>query len=365
MKVKIFTCRFGAGHMKGALYLKEAWKNHDVEVVDIIQEMFPEKADFIYKGYSTWAKQARYLNRMVTGKGSHNLSYHFLNPLREKFCQLMEAYKGADVYVATYSAAAHLLNYYKKNYYDSTPFITMITDFTPHEGWIQETTDAYLVASEYTRGSMLGFGVQDSKVYLYGWPKKYVEHPTRRGPLHILVAGGGLGLLPENKGFYEKLRDRQGAEVRVLCGKNTHLYQKIKKWDLKNVTAYPFLPSLKNHYNWADICITKPGGMSILEALYWEIPICYIKPYLSQEIRNAQYLEAIQGGFPLTKDMKVWTRRDLLTYRINLRKNRVTGLPDLGDLVHQGSKWKRPYEYQKKDREEGYKGTIFPVYYLS
>ena len=170
MKVKIFTCRFGAGHMKGALYLKESWKNHDVEIVDIIQEMFPEKADFIYKTYGAWAKQARYLNRMVTGEGAHNLAYHFLDPLRDRFCQMMDRYRGADVYVATYSAAAHLLNYYKKTYFDQTPFITMITDFTPHEGWIQESTDAYLVVSDYTKSSMLSLGIEDKKVHLYGWP---------------------------------------------------------------------------------------------------------------------------------------------------------------------------------------------------
>lgn len=362
MKVKIFTCRFGAGHMKGALYLKESWKNHDVEIVDIIQEMFPEKADFIYKTYGAWAKQARYLNRMVTGEGAHNLAYHFLDPLRDRFCQMMDRYRGADVYVATYSAAAHLLNYYKKTYFDQTPFITMITDFTPHEGWIQESTDAYLVVSDYTKSSMLSLGIEDKKVHLYGWPKQYVQHPSRRGPLHILVAGGGLGLLPENKKFYQDLRDRQGAKIRVLCGKNKKLYQKIKSWQLRDVSPYPFLSSLDKHYQWADLCITKPGGMSILEALYWELPICYIKPYLSQEVRNARYLESIQGGFLLERKMPVLTRRQLVDYRIHLRDNRITGMPDLVDLVASTYHGPRTPFMEGPGREK-YLGKIHPAYH--
>ena len=351
MKVQIFTCRFGSGHMKGAKHLKDCWENQDVEIIDIIEELFPEKANFIYKTYASWARQARYLNKMVTGSGNHNLAYHFLDPIRYRFCQFMEGRDKADIYVATYSAAAHLLNYYKEKTKDPTPLIIMITDFTPHEGWIQRTTKAYLVASDYTKKIMVQRGISDSAIYLYGWPREEITHPKRLGKLHILVAGGGLGLLPEDEKFYTGLRDQNQAEIRVLCGENKKLYEKLKRKNLKDIEAYPYLPSLKDHFLWADLCVTKPGGMSILDALNWETPICYIKPYLSQEVRNAKYLEAIGGGFLLTKSMAPIRRKDLVPYRLNLRKNRISQMPSLSNLLYEP----RPSLWPPKRR-----GEFFP-----
>ena len=102
--------------------------------------------------------------------------------------------------------------------------------------------------------------------------------------------------------------------------------------------------------------------MSILEALYWELPICYIKPYLSQEVRNARYLESIQGGFLLERKMPVLTRRQLVDYRIHLRDNRITGMPDLVDLVASTYHGPRTPFMEGPGREK-YLGKIHPAYH--
>ena len=41
----------------------------------------------------------------------------------------------------------------------------------------------------------------------------------------------------------------------------------------------------------SDLIITKAGGITLFEAIFSEIPIYVIKPFLYQEIENAKYIE--------------------------------------------------------------------------
>ena len=46
----------------------------------------------------------------------------------------------------------------------------------------------------------------------------------------------------------------------------------------------------------SDLLITKPGGISTFEAIYTTTPLYIIKPFLSQEIGNAEFIERMLIG---------------------------------------------------------------------
>lgn len=41
----------------------------------------------------------------------------------------------------------------------------------------------------------------------------------------------------------------------------------------------------------AELIITKPGGITLFEAIYSKTPIFVLRPFLSQEIGNAKFIE--------------------------------------------------------------------------
>ena len=41
----------------------------------------------------------------------------------------------------------------------------------------------------------------------------------------------------------------------------------------------------------SDLIVSKAGGVTLYEAIYSEVPMYVVKPFLVQEVRNAEYIE--------------------------------------------------------------------------
>lgn len=66
----------------------------------------------------------------------------------------------------------------------------------------------------------------------------------------------------------------------------------------------------------ANLLITKPGGITLFEAIYSKTPIYVIHPFLTQEIGNANFIENYEIG------EVVWKKRDDVSQEIlNLLKS--------------------------------------------
>ena len=62
----------------------------------------------------------------------------------------------------------------------------------------------------------------------------------------------------------------------------------------------------------ANLVITKPGGITLFEAIYSKTPIYVIHPFLSQEIGNATFIENYEIG------EVVWEKNKEVTEDIKL-----------------------------------------------
>ena len=60
----------------------------------------------------------------------------------------------------------------------------------------------------------------------------------------------------------------------------------------------------------AELIITKPGGITLFEAIYSKTPIYVLYPFLSQEIGNAKFIENNEIG------KVVWDKKEDVTQDI-------------------------------------------------
>lgn len=331
MDVGIYYCKFGCGHQHAAqTLLKHLQPYSNVVMYDVLSELWPETSELIYKSYAKIIRTKpaiKYLSQVTSKRPS------YLDLIEKRVLKTLE-HAHHDVFIATYSMAAYFLARYKRHNNLSTPLVTCITDFTIHDFWINDECDLYLVISEHTKAELISHGVPADKIVVYSLydqpqtldtqsfdalPQKsiapsvgqsfyahdtsYITNATSaliNKRLKVLISGGGLGLLPERIGFYQSIVKNLNAEVRVICGKNAKLKNKLLVHNLPHVTVYGFVNNMDEHLEWADCYVGKPGGMSVMEAISTETPILYLSPVLSQEKGNARFITSSNIGCEIT-----------------------------------------------------------------
>jgi processive 1,2-diacylglycerol beta-glucosyltransferase len=88
-----------------------------------------------------------------------------------------------------------------------------------------------------------------------------------------------------------ELCKHKSIQVAVVCGNNTMQKIKLESLGLKNLKVFGFIENIDELYKIACCMITKPGGITLTEALAIQIPLIIIKPVPGQEKENALYFE--------------------------------------------------------------------------
>lgn len=283
--------------MRAADYIASMLPFHTIERTDITRFLFPLFADGIYHTYHKMMRTQGifYLTYLALDRRKKKNAF-FANMMKRRFAKRMDRFKTPHVFVATFSTAAWLLAEYKKKRRLKTPLIVCITDFEPHDFWVNDGTDLYLVASSYTERELQKFGVPKEKIVIVGLsPRREAEYPSYESAKHILVTGGGLGLLPKDLQFYKTITRIYGKDVRVVTGKNKTLYRKLKRAHIPGITVLGYV-DMQKELDRADIVIGKAGGLTTYEAIMAETPIVYIDPFLPQEKKNVRFIDQEKIG---------------------------------------------------------------------
>jgi len=107
---------------------------------------------------------------------------------------------------------------------------------------------------------------------------------------HILIAGGNLGLIDKHV-----ITQLQNSTMRfsILCGDNKKLYDVITSWHLPNVEPLRYITSrdeMNALYDKVDALLSKPGGVTVSEALMKKLPLFSNYALPGQERLNLTYL---------------------------------------------------------------------------
>lgn len=339
MDIDIFKSRFGSGHAKAASSLKdyiESFGYFDIKLIDFIEAAYPQLSDIIYWGHSAYYQTKKIKNQEKSAKDNtaamELASKIFM--IEDLFFKYLDQVSQPDLYISCYSVTSTLLSEYKKDRGLDIPLITYITDFSFHDFWLNEGTALYLCMANFTKKKLVEVGVEEDRIIIFGNPAPI---PPKKETKNILICGGGLGMLPKDKDFYLKLSTFTDKNFIVICGKNRDLYKKIAGLEIANIDLYSYVNNMEDFYAWADLYITKPGGMSTHDAISYGLPIIYFTPFMSQEIKNKTFIDAEGIGMEL-KDEDLGLLDDLFSHperieamRKNLKRLRQDFAP--GDLI--------------------------------
>ena len=191
--------------------------------------------------------------------------------------------------------AAHL----KRKGAIKSEIICVVTDYDVHSIWLSDGIDKYAVASEWTRKKIMSLGVEEDNILVTGIPtlSKFSSYSdiselkqklgVKDGVFTVLVATGSFGFGP----IEEIIQHLPDFQVVVVCGHNKELYSRLSKQEKELVKICGLVDNMDELMAVADVMITKPGGLSISEALVSGLPLIFFSAIPGQETNNVNVLK--------------------------------------------------------------------------
>lgn len=317
-KLLFLTGDYGEGHKQAANALKEASDlyNHDIESVILdVTTLQSSNLDILTKHvFNTGVKKFPSLYHYFYQKTKEpNRMSQLLKDFTERgIDKLYEKIQDIQprVLISTFPAAAGMVSRLKQKELINIPSITVITDHSVHCSWIHPETDLYIVGSEPVKEELMRQGIPNHKVAITGIPihPKFAEpyhhlwlkdkHHVKKDLPTILIMGGGLGLF---KGVFPLLKELETLpdviQIIVVCGHNEQLKDKLMKFGYHskhNIVVFGYVNFIDELMAISDIMISKPGGLTISEAIAMELPMIIYKTIGGQEQDNADFLISTQ-----------------------------------------------------------------------
>ena len=316
--ILILTGKFGNGHISVSNTLAEKIKKMNREANVIIEDVFesitPRQSQLIYDSFSLLVnKGSKVYNLFYLGTQKSReatLLHSLIRPFTGRIHEMIESVR-PDVVISTMPISSQMFSVYKGEYSCNVPLITCITDISSHPYWLSDMTNAYLVGSDDVKQELVAKGVHPKRIFVIGIPvkeafKKQVQ--KSEGPdKHLLIMGGGLGLLPGSVRFYEELNRLPQVKTTIITGNNKKLYEKLHG-KYENIEVLGYSDRISDFMKQADLMVTKPGGITMFEAIESELPLLVFRPFLQQEVDNAKFLYANNLGSVLPKRNRGYVR---------------------------------------------------------
>ncbi len=323
MKIFIVYASAGSGHFRAAQalynYFKRNNPNLEIRLIDTLAyspKLF--KSGYI-NGYALMINYAHYLWAACF----YISGIKFFQPIIKQIAYLVNRLntlkfaqfllkENPDFIISTHFLSSEVISYLKKKSKINSQLITVITDFGVHPFWLSDGTDIYIVASEFSRQQLMREGIEEAKIKVLGIPieQKFLARFQRhillknfnlQDKFTVLVVTGSFGIGPIERIVDLLYRD---VQVLVVCARNKALFNRLKRKNYPNVLAFSFVNNIEELMAISDIIITKPGGLTIAEALAMELAPIFISAIPGQEAANIEILARYNIGLGISiKDL--------------------------------------------------------------
>jgi processive 1,2-diacylglycerol beta-glucosyltransferase len=240
---------------------------------------------------------------------SDNKSYDFFLPLQNLFVKhgIVDIfYKEGipDVILCTHPFYIPVLKEFKNSH--RFRLISVTTDFGKlHRAWITEGYDLLWLSSGFTLKEVKKrYGFSD-KFKVLGYPLRKGFWGIKKGKgKYILVMGGGKGVNTIKKVF-DVVSSIDFPQV-YICGRNEKLKKELEfikeKGGLNHVVVYGFREDIPKLLSESIVLISKPGGSTVAEANFMEVPLLAVFPLPGQEDGNVEFIMNSDSGIVI-KDL--------------------------------------------------------------
>lgn len=211
-----------------------------------------------------------------------------------------------DVIITTHPFVTEMVSDLKLDGKLEAPLLCVMTDYGPHKTWLSSGVDAYIVSSEDMAEQMVQYmDVPKEKVYPFGIPVHdvFFEKADRQALLQemgldkdcltVLIMAGSFGVNNILSIFEEITALPEDFQMIIITGKNEKLYEAFEK-EVQNCPKkcklVMFTTEVEKYMKASNLIVTKPGGLTVSEALACNIPLAVFDAIPGQEEDNAQFL---------------------------------------------------------------------------
>jgi processive 1,2-diacylglycerol beta-glucosyltransferase len=344
MKILILSASTGGGHMSAAHAIKSYVLNYDpdakAEVVDALKYISPILDKTLSDGYLYLAKLAPQILASIykhANKGSSFFSsiVALTNLFSKKLMPLLKDF-APDIIVCTQHFPLEMISNLKKLGLIDIPLVCVMTDYAPHRCWIDENVDEYIVANDGMVDIMVKMGVPKQKIHPFGIPVDGAFHAKQNKQLAleelglstrlptILIMAGSFGVTDILAIYRNIAKIEDKFQIIIITGNNKRLYKAfeqtifkkdrvqdfIQRYKLKPLSKISkkiryikrpvyhkptklikFTKDVHKYMQVSDLIITKPGGLTVSEALACNLPMAIFNALPgAQEDENADFL---------------------------------------------------------------------------
>lgn len=313
MKVLILSVSAGGGHTQAAEALKKSIllnnPDSDVLIIDTIKYINPILDKVVIGSYLKSLKLSPSIFRKIynlaeTEDGLATFSNKIVEIVVFRLIPLINEVK-PDIIVATHPFSTEMVSVLKSKEKINIPVVTIMTDYAPHSFWLHPLIDAYVVSNDDMLNEMVSRGIPSEIIHNLGIPinPDFLTIHDRNETLHsleldaskntILLMGGSLGM-GKITDVYEQIQEiHRDIQTIVITGNNKKLYSKLldlKSQSNNSTRVIGFTKEVNKYMQACDLLVTKPGGLTITEALVSNIPLAIFSAIPGHEEKNAEFL---------------------------------------------------------------------------
>jgi processive 1,2-diacylglycerol beta-glucosyltransferase len=322
--ILILTASFGMGHKSVANALKEQieaeYKHVKVSIGDILEIVNPKVKKISSKIYSELTESYPSIyNKLydVKAKNKNNIIDNMLSSLYYKRFYEYIKIENPKVIISTFPLCSCIVAKVKEEYEDDVILITVITDVVDSWEWIYEGTNKYLVPTEEIKNRLIAKEVNEDIILVTGIPvkkeflDKNINFSTDQKNTILIVLSG---IDSVSKELLKKLDEYTEYKIKIIAGRNEKLYRKLSDMAYSNLEIYGFVNNLNEMMDEAVYIVTKPGGVTVFEAINKEVPLIVLNSNIGQEIGNIEFIKKNKIGIVINN---LDTLPYILDYNIN------------------------------------------------
>ncbi|BBK28622.1 MULTISPECIES: diglucosyl diacylglycerol synthase [Staphylococcus] len=373
-KLLIITGSFGNGHLQVTQSIVNEFNAMNLDNLTVIEhDLFLEAHPLLTSICKKW-----YINSFKYFRNMYK-SFYYSRP--EELDKCFYKYYGLnklinlllkekpDLILLTFPTP--VMSVLTEQFNINIPVATVMTDYKMHKNWITPHSERYYLATEDLKEEFASIGVPKNNIKVTGIPisdkfEAAIDKSEWLSSNHldpdkptILMSAGAFGV---STGFGQMIKDMliqsPQSQIVMICGKSKELKRSLTAQfkDYNNVLILGYTQHMNEWMASSQLMITKPGGITISEALTRQIPMIFLDPAPGQELENAHYFEA--KGFGKI----AYTPDDAISYVAELTSqpdalammsqqmddSRVTYstyklCKDLLDLMHHSSQYEEVY----------------------
>ena len=307
-RILVFHCPNGGGHRAAAQAIAEAaaearstGADDEVEVIDALEHTPRWWANAYTKSF---------LRTTTHAPWAYGLTYDSINRRHPVFDGVRRGLDRAvarrlrsfvrearpDAIVATHYFPLAVLGRDRIRGELAAPLLAVVTDYAAHAFWAEPGVDRYCVPTGGAALDLARHGAPASLVVETGIPVRpafgrIAPLQLHDGPTRVLLTSGGFGIGP----LASALRSFAGrrAELTVVCGNNPERVAEARRIASELGLAADvvgFETDMPRRMAWADVVVSKPGGLTVSEALAAGRPFVSMGACPGQEQHNEDWL---------------------------------------------------------------------------